>query len=138
MWISMNILGAFLEIWAQTLGRTDFWARFRDGLSRPNYLRLLAVIGLPAFLLAVSSNLFFLSVNEQVGYEFIKRVLNNTNNYAVYLLIVLYFGANVSLDYNRVVKSSVDFAKMHGFPSCRKGTGEGQCPVRKQPAKKSN
>lgn len=135
----MNILSAFIEIWAKTLDRTEFWTRFKNQISRPNYLRLLALVGLPMFVLAVSSNLFFLSVNEQVGYEFIKRILNNTNNYAAYLLIVLYCGANVSLDYNRVVKSSVDFAQSHGFPPCRKGTNERQtCPARQQPSKKSN
>lgn len=134
----MNILNAFIEIWAKTLDKTEFWGRIKDNLSRPNYLRLLALLGLPLFVLAVSSNLFFLSVNEQVGHEFIKRILNNSNNYAIYLLIVLYCGANVSLDYNKVVRSSIDFAQSHGFPSCRKAAGDGQCPVRKQPSKKSN
>lgn len=118
MWISLNIIGAFVEIWAKALGKTSFWTNITGQLSRPNHLRLLALISLPLFVLAIVSNLFFLSANEQVSYEFFKRILNNTDSYAVYLVLSLYCGANVSLDYNKVVKSSVDFAKMHGF-TCR-------------------
>lgn len=101
-WISLNIINSFIEIWAKALGKMDFWARFQEKISRSNYLRLLALLSLPLFLLAIMSNIFFLSGNEQVGYEFLKRILNNTNSYTFYILITLYCGANVSLDYNKV------------------------------------
>lgn len=121
MWIALNVIGSFIEIWAQSLSRTEFWlVRVKENLARPNYLRLLAILGLPLYTLAIISNLFFLSSNEQIGFELVKRILNNTDNYALFLLLSLYCGANVSLDYNRVVKSSVEFAKCHGFPiPCR-------------------
>lgn len=118
MWLTLNLISAFIEMWARALGRTEFWIRFKMQLSWQNNMRLLAFISLPLFLLAVFSNLFFLSVNEQVGYEFAKRVLNNTNNYAICLMIVLYCGANVSLDYNMKFSNSVSFAQSHGFGSC--------------------
>lgn len=125
MWIILNILGAFTEIWAYSLSKTEIWlSRVKENMTRTNYLRLLALLGVPLFTLAVVSNLFFLSSNEQIGFELVKRILNNTNNYAIYLLLALYCGANVSLDYNRVVKSSVDFAKCHGFPMSCKGDEE--------------
>lgn len=118
MWISLNVLNSFIELWARSLSETNFWQKsVKSKLSRANYLRLLAFLGLPLFTLAITSNLFFLSSNEQVGHEFIKRLLNNTNNYTLYLLLVLYFGANVSLDYNRVVEPSVNLAEAHGLSS---------------------
>lgn len=121
MWIALNVIGSFIEIWAKSLSKTEFWlVRVSRNMTRTNYLRLLAILGLPLFTLAIVSNLFFLSSNEQIGFEFVKRILNNTNNFALYLLLSLYCGANVSLDYNRVVKSSVEFAQCHRFPiPCR-------------------
>jgi len=120
----LNIVSAFIEIWTKTLARTNFWLDITRKISRPCYLRLLAFVSLPLFALAITSNLFFLSENEQVGYEFAKRTLNNTNNYALYLAIALYCGANVSLDYNRVVKSSKPFDEAHGFSCTTTKTSE--------------
>lgn len=120
MWISLNVLNSFLELWAKSLANTDFWFKFRASISRANYLRLLALLSLPLFALAIVSNLFFLSANDHIGYEFMSRILNNSNQFAIYLMLSLYFGANVSLDYNRVVKAPIDLAEAHGF-SCSKG-----------------
>lgn len=120
MWIGLNVISALLEIWARAFGQTSVWDRVKQSLSRPSYLRLLAIISLPLFALAIFSNLFFLSNSEQVANEFAKRILNNSNNYAYYIMLLLYCGANVSLDYNKVVKSTVDFAESHGFPCLRK------------------
>lgn len=111
MWISLNVIGAFVEIWARALSQTSVWAGFRAKVSRANYLRLLAIISLPLFVLAIVSNLFFLAANEQVPHEFARRIFANAGNFTLGLMFVLYCGANVSLDYNRMVESSVDFAK---------------------------
>lgn len=115
IWICLNVMGSFLEIWAKAFSRTPLWAQFKNRLSRPNLLRLLALSSLPLFLTAIVSNVYFLSNNEQIGLEFIRRIFGNYNHYFWYLIFVLYCGANVSLDYNRVVASSVDLAKMHGL-----------------------
>lgn len=124
MWIGLNIICSLVELWANAVSYTPFWSQIREHLSRPNYLRLLALIGLPMYATAVVSNLYFLSNNDQMVHEFLKRILNNTENYAIYFMIALYFGANVSLDYNRVVKSPIDLGRMHGFSCSRKGTSE--------------
>lgn len=104
MWISLNVLCTFAEIWARSLSRTQYWLQsVKYRLSRPAYLRLLAFVSLPVFGLTLLSSLFFLSSNDQVGNEFVKRILSNSNNYALYLGLVLYCGASVSLDYNQTV-----------------------------------
>lgn len=115
IWIGLNIVGSFIELWAKALGRTPFWSNVQSRLSRPNLLRLVAFASLPLFLLAIISNTYFLSNNELIGQEFIRRVLSSSNRYFIYLMIVLYCGANVSLDYNRTIASSIDLAKMHGL-----------------------
>lgn len=125
MWIGLNIICTLVELWATAVSCSPFWTQIREQLSRPNYLRLLALIGLPIFVTAVVSNLYFLSNNDQMVHEFLKRILNNTNNYAIYLMVALYFGANVSLDYNRVVKSTINLSSMHGF-SCRAKAAAGE------------
>lgn len=120
MWIGLNIVCSLVELWAAAVSCSSFWLQIKEKLSRPNYLRLLALIGLPIFATAIVSNLYFLTENDQMVHEFLKRILNNTDNYAIYFMAALYFGANVSLDYNRVVKSPVDLGRMHGF-SCSGG-----------------
>lgn len=115
IWIGLNIVGSFIEIWAKALGRTTMWSKISNNLSRPNLLRIVAFASLPLFLLAIISNIFFLSNNEQIGQEFIRRVFSSSSQYVIYLIIVLYCGANVSLDYNRTIASSIDLAKMHGL-----------------------
>lgn len=120
LWIGLNVISAFIELWANVVSKLNFWITLRENLSRSAYLRLLAVLSLPLFALALVSNLFFLSSNEQVVYEFVNRIFNNTDSFAIYLMLALYCGANVSLDYNKVVKGTVEFTKMHGFSCCAK------------------
>lgn len=110
-WLGLNILGSFIEIWARTLTTFEPWKRFRSKLSQANYIRVLAIAGVPLFLLAVLSNLYFLSGNEQIGNEFIKRIFNGSNYFTLHLLFALYCGANVSIDYN---KMAGDLGPMHG------------------------
>lgn len=107
MWLSLNIICTFVEVWAKELGKTDFWiTRIKSKLSRANYLRLIAFASLPLFTMAIQSSVFFLTDNEKIGHEFFDRILNNVNNYAIYLALVLYCGANVSIDYSRVKGNS--------------------------------
>lgn len=120
IWISLNILNSFIEAWGKALAGTKLWSGLRSKLSRASYLRLLALLGLPLFILSIISNLFFLSSNEKVGHEFIKRILENTHNYTIFLILTLYCGANVSLDYNKVVVSTTDLAHAHGLSSTKK------------------
>lgn len=108
---------SFIEIWAKALSNIDFWTRLRKNLSPASYIRLLALAGMPLFLLAILSNLYFLSGNEQIGNEMIKRIFNNSNYFALHFLFALYCGANVSLDYNKV---SINLAPLHGMKPERK------------------
>lgn len=118
LWLSLNFMTTMLEIMASTLSNTKLWISIKKSLSAANYLRLLALIGLPIFLTAILSNVFFLSENEELGLNIAHRIFDNTNNFAVFLLLALYCGANVSLDYNQVVKSSSNLLSPYGFPSC--------------------
>ena len=102
MWLSLNMIGAFVEIWAKSFSKIEFWTRFQNKLSRPSYMRILALVGLPPFLLAVLSNLYFLSGNEQIGNELIRRVFSGSNHYALHLIFSLYCGAMVSIGYNKM------------------------------------
>lgn len=120
MWLSLNVVGSFVEIWVRAFSKIDLWNNITNQLSRGNYLRLLAVASLPLFLLAILSNVYFLSGNEQIGNEFIKRISNNSNYYTLFLLLALYTGAQVSIDYNRVAASKVDLAPLHGLKPERK------------------
>lgn len=118
IWISLNVMTTMVEIWARAFSETKLWLKLKNNLSTPNYLRLSALISLPIFLTAVLSNVLFLSENEKLGMKILNRIINNSNNYGLYLLLVLYCGANVSLDYNQVVKSAQHLVSPLGFPSC--------------------
>lgn len=102
MWLGLNIIAAVMELWAGSFSRIDVWVRIKNRLSRTNYVRVLALVGLPIFMLGLWSSTYFLSGNEQIGNEFIKRIFNGTNAYALHLLFALYCGANVSIDYNKL------------------------------------
>lgn len=132
LWISLNLLTTFIEILANSISNTKLWVNLKKSLSAPNYLRLLAFIGLPIFLTAIISNVFFLSENEQLGLDIASRILNNHQSFAIFLMLALYCGANVSLDYNQIVKSS-QYLSPHGFPSCpRNKIKESQQQTKKQ------
>ena len=112
IWLGLNMVAATFELWARTFARRESWSRFRNRLSRPNYIRILAILGLPLFFLAVLSNLYFLSGNELVGEEFMKRILNTSSCFWFHLMFALYCGANVSIDYNKV---GVNLGTLHGM-----------------------
>lgn len=117
MWLGLNSITAIFELWARVFARKEAWSRFRNSMSRTNYFRILALLGVPLFLIAVLSNLYFLSGNELIGEEFIKRILANSNYFTLYLLLALYFGANVSIDYNKI---GVDLVPLHGLRNDKK------------------
>lgn len=123
MWLGLNVIGSFIEIWAKSFAELNAWTRFKSKLSRANYLRTLALIGVPMFLLAVHSNMYFLSGNEHIGNEFIKRVFNCSNCFWFHLLFALYCGANVSIDYN---KMGGDLGTMHCSKPEKKETKKGK------------
>lgn len=123
MWIGLNIIAAFIEIWANSFARLRTWTNFRNKLSRHNYIRILALIGIPMFLVAVLSSTYFLSGNDQVANEFIKRIFSKSNTFALHLIFVLYCGANVSIDYNKI---GGDLATLHrNEPPKKKETKKG-------------
>lgn len=119
MWLGLNLVAAVFELWARAFARKELWSRFKNRLSRPSYIRVLALLGLPLFLLAVLSNLYFLSGNEMIGEEFMKRVLNSSNCFSCHLLFALYCGAIVSIDYN---KTGDDRGPLHGVQQEKKET----------------
>lgn len=110
VWLGLNLVAAFIELWAVSLSRMQLWTNFRNKLSRPTYIRILALVGLPLFTLAVLSSTYFLSGNDRVGNEFIKRIFDTSNAYALHLLFALYCGANVSIDYNKL---GADLTALH-------------------------
>lgn len=117
-WLTINIILTCIEVWARELSNTKPWLNLKNRLSLPNYIRLLALLSVPLFAGAIQSNLFFLTNNEKVAHEFFRRIIENSNNFALYLFMALYFGANVSMDYNNVVKGPQNLVNAHGFPSC--------------------
>jgi len=124
MWLGLNLLGSFIEIWAKSFAQLYSWNLFISKLSRATYLRLLALMGLPLFLLAIHSNLYFLTGNEQVGSELIKRFFDCSNYYALHLLFALYCGACVSIDYNKL---GGDLKPLHcSKPPQKKDTKKGK------------
>lgn len=118
IWLSLNIISASIEIWARALSDTHHWQSLQQKLSAPNYLRLLALISIPLFALAILSSLFFLTDDERIANEFLKRLIDNSNNFALAMLFALYCGANVSMDYNQILRGSNGLVNSSGFPSC--------------------
>lgn len=118
MWITINVISTFIEIWARAIGNTGLWTSIINKISPPNHLRLIAAMSIPLFITALVSSLYFLTENENIAQEFFRRIMDNTNNFTIFLLLALYCGANVSIDYNQAVKN----------PMCLNVTGYSTCP----------
>lgn len=86
-WILMNYICAVIEIVAKNVGKTFTFKNHRT----------IALLSLPLYIVTIISTQLFLSPQEYLVVEFMRRIGNMQDDFPLYFIMIVYCGINVSI-----------------------------------------